>query len=70
MTINVTAVNDAAPVADKSTRRTATVTISVPDASCAAFITWNEGYLPVPTTSREENVRPAIVKVSVVTGSA
>ena len=44
------------------TRRTATVTISAPEASCAATITSGEGYLPVPTMRRERNVRPAIVR--------
>ena len=44
------------------TRRTATVTMSAPDASCACAITACDGYLPVPTMSRDENVRPAMVK--------
>ena len=42
--------------------RTATVTITAPEASCAATITSGEGYLPVPTMRREGNVRPAIVR--------
>src|SRR5262245_65931987 len=42
------------------TRRTATVTMSAPDASCACAITACEEYLPVPTMSRDVNVRPAI----------
>src|SRR5688572_18193033 len=45
------------------TRRTATVTISAPDASCACAITALEGYLPVPTMSRDRNVRPAMTKL-------
>jgi len=43
------------------TRRTATVTISAPDAACACAITACDGYLPVPTIRRDLNVRPAIV---------
>ena len=42
------------------TRRTATVTMSAPEASCACAITACDGYLPVPTISRDVNVRPAI----------
>ena len=42
------------------TRRTATVTMSAPEASCAACMTWCVGYLPVPTISRERNSRPAM----------
>ena len=38
------------------TRRTATVTISAPDASCACAMTGVDGYLPVPTISRDVNV--------------
>src|SRR5262245_32677033 len=62
--------SDAEPVSVRSTRRMATVTISVPDASCAAFITPCEGYLPVPTTSREPNVRPAMTSGSTMLVSA
>src|SRR6187200_2083926 len=43
------------------TRRTATVTISAPDAACACAITACDGYLPVPTMRRDLKVRPAIV---------
>src|SRR6266542_5617836 len=46
------------------TRRTATVIMSAPEASCARTITAWEEYFPVPTMSRDENVLPAIVKVS------
>ena len=46
------------------TRRTATVTISAPEASCACIITACDGYLPVPMIRREVNVRPAIVSGS------
>src|ERR1700677_2679257 len=37
-------------------RRIATVTTSAPLAACAACITGIDGYLPVPTKSRERNV--------------
>ena len=47
------------------TRRTATVTMSAPDASCACAITpWDE-YFPVPTIRRDEKERPAITRVSI-----
>src|SRR4028119_1254149 len=46
------------------TRRTATVTISAPDASRAAAFCSNDLYLPVPTIRRERNVRPATVQLS------
>ena len=42
------------------TRRTATVTMSAPDAACAWAMTAFEGYLPVPTIRRDANVRPAM----------
>src|SRR5688572_14342548 len=44
------------------TLRTATVTISVPDAACTCAITACDGYLPVPTNSRDANVRPAMTR--------
>ena len=44
------------------TRRTATVTMSAPEASCACAMTVCDGYLPVPTISLDLNVRPAMVK--------
>ena len=50
------------------TRRTATVTISAPDASTAAAFWAKSLYLPVPTISREVKVRPATVQLS--SGSA
>src|SRR5688572_24631408 len=50
---------------DTLTRRTATVTISAPDASTAAAFCSKSLYLPVPTISREVKVRPATVHVSV-----
>src|SRR3712207_2761618 len=40
------------------TRRTASVTISAPEALCAAFISSKLRYLPVPTMRRDENGRP------------
>src|SRR5262249_34587922 len=43
------------------TRRTATVIISAPDASCALTMTACDEYLPVPTISRDVNVLPAMV---------
>src|SRR5882672_3219854 len=43
------------------TRRTATVTMSAPDAACACAITACDEYLPVPTMSRDVKVRPAMV---------
>ncbi len=46
------------------TRRTATVTISAPDASTAAAFSSKLLYLPVPTISRDVNVRPATVQLS------
>ncbi len=48
------------------TRRTATVTISAPEASTAAAFSSKLLYLPVPTISREAKVRPATVQVSAV----
>ena len=44
------------------TRRTATVTISAPDASCAATMIWFVGYFPVPMIKRDLNVRSAMMK--------
>src|SRR5881392_878814 len=44
------------------TRRTASVTMSAPDAACACVMTACDEYLPVPTMSRDTKVRPAMVK--------
>src|SRR5688572_32876152 len=44
------------------TLRTATVTISVPDAAWACAITACDGYLPVPTIRRDVKRRPAMTK--------
>src|SRR5438552_5120582 len=46
------------------TRRTATVTISAPEAATAAAFSSKLLYLPVPTISREVKRRPATVHVS------
>src|SRR5712692_11813897 len=46
----------------RSTRRTATVTTSAPDASSARIISSLERYLPVPTSRREWNTRPPMVR--------
>src|SRR5687767_15597173 len=46
------------------TRRTATVTISAPDASTAAAFSSKLLYLPVPTISREVKLRPATLQLS------
>ena len=51
------------------TRRTATVTMSAPEAACACAITACDEYLPVPTISRDAKVRPAITKGESVTRS-
>jgi len=50
------------------TRRTATVTISVPDAETAAAFSSKLLYLPVPTIRREVKVRPATVQLSAFIG--
>src|SRR5687767_12415910 len=42
------------------TRRTATVTMSAPEAACACAITACDEYFPVPTIRRDLNSRPAI----------
>ena len=46
------------PCPGRLTRRTATVTISAPDASMASRMFSNDGYLPVPTMSRDLNSLP------------
>src|SRR5262245_26879301 len=47
------------------TRRTATVTISAPEAAWACCMTAGDEYLPVPTMRRDANDLPAIVKASI-----
>src|SRR5258705_100392 len=51
---------DASPFADRSSRRTATVTISAPDASWHFFITSKLEYFPVPMINRDRKVRTAL----------
>ena len=46
------------------TRRTATVTISAPEASMAAAVSGPSLYLPVPTMRRERKRRPAMTRSS------
>ena len=45
------------PRSSRSMRRTATVTISQPDATTASRIVAKVSYLPVPVISREPNSR-------------
>src|SRR5262245_47968963 len=52
------------------TRRTATVIMSAPEASCARTMIAGDPYLPVPTINRDVNVRPAMVKLSNASASA
>src|SRR5690349_8665083 len=58
------------PRAPRSTRRTATVTISAPDASSAARVCAMSRYLPVPTKSRDANRCAPIEKASSISSSA
>src|SRR4030095_11767826 len=46
------------PCPGRLTRRTATVTISAPEASMASRMFSNEGYFPVPTMRRDLNSLP------------
>src|SRR5437660_12866517 len=46
----------------RSTRRTATVTTAAPEASMARSISALERYVPVPTSRREWNTRPPMVR--------
>src|ERR1051325_1975119 len=50
--------------ASRSMRRSATVTISQPDASRAAFISSALRYLPVPSIRREVKIFPPISRTS------
>src|SRR5688572_20430206 len=52
------------PVASRSTRRSATVTISVPLASSASRIASPDENFPVPTMRRDANARPAMTRGS------
>src|SRR3954468_16456589 len=56
------------PLPERSARRSATVTISVPLASSAAAIAWFDENLPVPSSSRERKARPAMMSGSWSTG--
>src|SRR3954469_25094283 len=49
---------------ERFTRRTATVTISAPDASIARAVSSKSLYLPVPTRRRERKRLPATSKAS------
>src|ERR1700732_4182490 len=46
------------------TRRTATVTMSAPEAAWARAISWKLRYFPVPTMRRERKARPTITSWS------
>src|SRR5947208_2458681 len=50
--------------ASRSMRRSATVTISHPEASSAAFISSALRYLPVPSISRDVKILPPISRSS------
>src|SRR6185295_317366 len=52
------------PGSEMFTRRTATVTISAPEAATAAAFCSKLLYLPVPTMSRETKLLPATVQLS------
>src|SRR2546428_6747151 len=49
-------------VRSRFTRRTATVTMSAPDASSARTIVSVSRYFPVPTMRRDWNVRPPVAR--------
>ena len=52
--------NDSLERSEMFTRLTATVTMSAPAAACACAITAWDVYFPVPTISRDSNVRSAM----------
>src|SRR2546430_8950347 len=60
---------DASPLAVRSSRRTATVTICAPLASSAAFMVGKSLYFPVPTTSREVKRCPPSTSSSMCSAS-
>src|SRR5437868_7630728 len=62
-------VSKGCPGSEMFTRRTATVTISAPDAATAAAFCSKLLYLPVPTISREVKVRPATFHVSAISAA-
>src|SRR5499433_1848788 len=55
---------DGLDLSARLTRRTATVTMSAPEAACARAISSKLRYLPVPTISRDLNARPAMTSWS------
>src|SRR6266403_928045 len=60
----IKSINDSFVLSVRFTRRTATVTISAPDAACARAISGKLRYFPVPTISRDANARPAMTSWS------
>jgi hypothetical protein len=52
------------PLSCVFSRFSAVVTIPVPEAMIASFITWLEGNFPVPTNSLERKVLSAIFNMS------
>ena len=62
--VSIQCISDASPFAFRSSRRTATVTISAPEASWQRFITSWLGYFPVPMRRREPNRLPAMTSAS------
>src|SRR5215468_387327 len=55
---------DGLDLSARLTRRTATVTMSAPEAACARAISSKLRYLPVPTISRDLKARPAMTSWS------
>src|SRR6185436_11492405 len=51
---------------ERSTRRSATVTISAPEAARASRVSSLDTYFPVPTMMRERKVRLPRVQVSII----
>src|SRR5687767_15720708 len=67
LSVSMYSSSDSRERSEMFTRRTATVTMSAPDASCARAMTACDAYLPVPMIRRDRNVRPAITNgVSVI----
>src|SRR5687767_6860791 len=61
--------SESAPLASRSTRRRATVTMSEPLSASAAFMVGKSLYLPVPTMSRELSVRSPSLSASMSASS-
>src|ERR1700688_894234 len=59
---------DSLDLSVRLTRRTATVTMSAPEAAWARAISWKLRYLPVPTIRRDLKARPAITSWSGIGG--